>query len=182
MHTRTAAAVLLAAGLALTACSSSDSGSKNPDEPGVATTRGTLHAAAERLDAAGIMTKLTAAIPTAHKTIEYTAATDKNGKLGRPHQYTSKINFADTRVDQAKANDSSDGDKTDIAYGGAVEVFATAADAKAWVKYLDGIGQAVGGLVTPDYLLRQDRYVLRVSHLLTPDQVGEYKTVLAKLN
>lgn len=179
MRIRTAVVVLAAAvALALTGCSSSSSDSKAPDEPGITATK----AAARTVDAAAIVGQLRAAVPTVSTTVEYTATTDPNGKLGRPHQYTSKVQFADSRIDQAKAKDASNGDKTDIAYGGTVEVFAAEADAKAWVAYVDKIGQAIGGLVTPDYLLRQGRYVIRASHLLTPDQVGQYKAVLAKVS
>lgn len=182
MRTRTAAVALIAAGALLTACSSSSGDSKaTPDEPGVATTTARLVAHAD-LDAPAILTRLQAAIPGIRQTARYTSSTDPNGKLGRPHQYTSKLQFADPRVSKAKASEEANGDPTDLVYGGTVEVFANADDAKAWIKYVDGIGKAIGGLVTPDYLLRQGRYVIRASHLLTPEQVDGYKGVLAKLS
>ena len=54
--------------------------------------------------------------------IVYTEETDTNHLLGRPNQYTSKVNFADTRLEQPE-------DKTDPA-GGIIEVFKNAKDAK----------------------------------------------------
>lgn len=184
MRIRTIIVALSAAAvLSLAGCSSSshDGGSgKGVAEPG--TTTAAAVQAARTLDARAIAGKLTASIPTVSVTVEYTAASDPNKRLGRPHEYTSKLQFADSRVDQAQAKDDSSGDKTDIAYGGTVEVFTSAADAKAWVSYVDGIDKALGGMMAPDYVLRQGRYVFRVSHLLTPAQVGPYKTVLAGLS
>lgn len=185
MRARTTAIALLTAGtIALTGCSSSSgSSSSAPDEPGIATTHNAaLKSAAGQIDAPAILTRLQAAIPGIHQTARYTSTTDPNGKLGRPHQYTSKLQFADPRVSKAKADDEANGDPTDLVYGGTVEVFANAADAKAWITYVDKVGQAIGGLVTPDYLLRQGRFVIRASHLLTPAQVDPYKAVLAKLS
>lgn len=187
MYTRTTMAALgltAAAGLlALTGCSTSG---KGPDEPGIATTTKAAPAAPVAhadIDAPAILTRLQAAIPGVRQTARYTAATDPNGKLGRPHQYVSKLQFADPRVDQVKAKEEAlHGDPTDLVFGGTVEVFQDSDDAKAWVKYVDSIGKAIGGIVTPDYLLRQGRYVIRASHLLTPGQVDVDKRVLAKLS
>lgn len=182
-RTTTAAAGLIAAGLLLAGCSSSTK--STPDEPGITTTTKAAAAAPAThadIDAPAILTRLKAVIPGIRQTARYTAITDPNGKLGRPHQYVSKLQFADPRVDKAKAKEEADGDPTDLAFGGTVEVFANDADAKSWVTYVDKIGQTVGGLITPDYLLRQDRYVIRASHLLTPTQADQYKAVLAKLS
>lgn len=58
----------------------------------------------------------------------YTAADDPNHQLGRPHGYTSKTAFADSRVPQDQlgglAPDASE-------RGGSVEVFADEAGAQA---------------------------------------------------
>jgi hypothetical protein len=183
MRIRTATTALLVAGvLALTACSSSGSSNPTPDEPGVTAT---VTAAGQdkpaTLDAAAITDQLAAAVPTVTTTVAYTESTDPNKRMGRPHQYLSKTAFADSRVPKAKAKEQADGRSDAISYGGTVEVFATDADAKAWVDGIDTIGQAVGSFVTPDYLLRQGRYVIRASSILTPGQVDGYKAVLAKL-
>lgn len=178
----TTAALCTAAVLAVAGCSSSGSSDKaTPAEPGVTAPATGGKAAAATLDAAALVKRLAAAVPTVSRTIEYTDSTDPNHRLGRPHQYTSKIQFADSRVDRAKAKEQADGDTTDIAYGGTAEVFATAADAKAWVAGIDKVGQAMGTLLTPDYLLQQGRYVIRASSVLTASQVADYKAVLAEL-
>jgi hypothetical protein len=181
MRIRITAATMVAAAILLTGCSSGSD--KGVDEPGVtsAAAVGAPKSAAEA-DAAAVTERLTEAIPTVKTTVVYTDASDPNGKLGRPHQYLSKTAFTDTRIPYAKAHADDNGRKDALSYGGTTEVFATDADAKAWVGYIDKIGQAVGGLVTPDYLLRNGRIVLRVSHVLTTAQVNEYKAVLAKLN
>lgn len=182
MRIRTTSAALAAvAAFALAGCSSGSSDSKGVDEPGVTTPGGITLKVAAKVDAISVTKQVTAAIPTVKTTVVYTDATDPNGKLGRPHQYVSKTAFADSRISKAKAKEDANGRSDAISYGGTTEVFATDADAKAWVDYVDQIGQAVGGLVTPDYLLRHGRVVLRVSHLLTTAQVAEYKAVLAKL-
>jgi hypothetical protein len=182
MRIRTTSVALTAvAAFALAGCSSGGS-SKAVDEPGVSTTAAGIPAKiAAKVDAASVTKQVTAAIPTVKTTVVYTDATDPNSKLGRPHQYVSKTAFADSRIPHAKAKEDDGGRPDAISYGGTTEVFATEADAKAWVKYVDTVGQAIGGLVTPDYLLRQGRVVLRVSHLLTTAQVADYKAVLAKL-
>lgn len=168
--------------MAAVGCSSSSHGDSNSvAEPGTASTAPAA-VLTRNADALAITKQLAAAVPTVRLDIAFTAATDPNGKLGRPHQYTSKTAFIDSRIPAAKAKeDAADGDHHPIAAGGTVEVFATDADAKAWIAYVDKIGQAFGGMVTPDYLLRHGRYVIRASHLLTPTQVDGYKAVLAKL-
>ena len=179
IRTATAAVALLAAVGLLTGCSSS-SDSKATSEPGVHTAAPIQQVA--KLDAKGITQRLIAAVPSVTMKVDYTAATDPNGKMGRPHQYVSKTAFADSRVSKnPKAADESNHRPDAISYGGTVEVFATVADANAWTAYIDKLGQALGGMVTPDYVLQRGRYVIRASDLLTPAQVDGYKAVLTKL-
>ncbi|MEC3992266.1 hypothetical protein VSR01_01375 [Actinacidiphila sp. DG2A-62] len=184
MRIRTTAAVLAVPAALLAGCSSGSSKSA-PEEPGVATSApATVKAiTGKQADAATVTKQLAAAVPSVKLTVTYTEATDPNSRMGRPHQYVSKTAFADSRVStNPKAKDEADGRPDAISYGGTVEVFAADADAKAWVDGIDKMGQAVSSLVTPDYLLRQGRYVIRASDLLTPGQVAEYKAVLAKLD
>lgn len=182
MRTRTTSVALVAVvAFALAGCSSSSGDSKGVDEPGVTTPAGVTLKVAAKTDAAAITKKLAKSVPTVTTTVVYTASNDPNTRLGRPHQYTSKTAFADSRIPKAKAKEDADGRSDAISYGGTVEVFAEEADAKAWISYVDKATQALGGLMTPDYLLRKGRYVIRVSHLLTPEQVAPYKAVLGKL-
>lgn len=137
-------------------------------------------APAKQLDAAGVTAKIAKVIPSVKLTVTYDATTDPNGKLGRQHQYSSKTAFDDTRVSgNPKAKEASkEGRRDGIAYGGTVEVFPTVEDAQAWVKYIDGLQQALGSLVTPDYVYRQGAVVVRVSRLLTPDQAAGFEKAI----
>lgn len=105
-------------------------------------------------------------------TVVYTAASDPNHLLGRPGQYTAKVAFEDARV---KGSDPTELDAIDN--GGSVEVFATAAQAAARITYI----QAFAALA-PEYDYQQGGVLLRVSHLLTPDQAKAYATALAHIH
>jgi hypothetical protein len=173
MYPRTIAAVLLAGSLALPGCSSSSSD----------TSSNTPKAAASQapMTAATITTGLAEHIPTVKTVAVYTEATDTNKRMGRPHQYLSKTAFADSRIPLAEAKKDSGGRKDAISYGGTVEVFATAADAKAWADSIDAAMSKLTALITPDYIYRSGRVVIRASNDLTPSQAKEYETALGKL-
>jgi hypothetical protein len=136
---------------------------------------------AKATDAAGITRQLTTKGLPVKLTITYDATSDPNGRLGRPHQYLSKTAFDDTRVaDSPQAKEDATKDRRDsISYGGTVEVFPNADDATVWVKYVDGAQQALGGLIRPDYIYQHGAVVVRVSHLLTPDQAKVYEKAIA---
>jgi hypothetical protein len=102
----------------------------------------------------------------------YTAADDPNHLLGRPGQYISKTEFADTRIHGQTANS--------IASGGSVEVFPTANEATAWARYIQRIVQAAPVLgVEYDYVV--GGMLLRLSGQLTPKEASEYASALAKI-
>lgn len=174
-------ALALAAALLTAGCSSTVTTSAQNEPPAPAASS-PAPASKAPLDAKAVTEKLAAAIPTVKLTVVYDAATDPNGKLGRPNQYTSKTAFDDSRASSnPKAADDAHGRKNDIAYGGTVEVFASDDDAAAWEKYVTTITKSVGGLITPDYVYRHGKVVIRVSHLLTPDQAAEYDKAAAQL-
>ncbi|MFE2094769.1 hypothetical protein [Streptomyces sp. NPDC059460] len=183
MYRRTiAATVVLAAGLAVTGCSSSDAGSDKPAVVGNAPSTPAAKAEERKpLTAADLAKALAENIPTVSTTVAYTETTDPNKRMGRPHQYLSKVQFRDSRIPEAGAAKDADGDKTDIAYGGTVEVFANDADAAAWAKSVDEMTQNLGGLLTPDYIYRSGRTVIRASSHLTPTQAKEYEAALGKI-
>ena len=99
--------------------------------------------------------------------VDFTAETDKNGDLGRPHQYTSKTSWHDSRL-------PADPDGPSVPSGGSVEFFANDADAKLRFDYLDEIQKAMGALVGNDYMFLHGRVFIRVSEKLTPEQAGAY--------
>lgn len=129
---------------------------------------GTVAHATSSLDATAVGDKLKAAGLPITITVVYTATTDPNHLLGRPNQYLSKIAFADTRVAQT---DPSVSDAIDN--GGSVEVFATLALAQQRTAYI----QAFSSLA-PEYDYLRGGILLRLSHMLTPDQAKSYQQAL----
>ncbi|MFJ9771254.1 hypothetical protein ACIRVF_08415 [Kitasatospora sp. NPDC101157] len=161
---------LLAVGLltATAACSSSTT-----DKPAAAGTAATQPAGAaspaqpadQAADASAVLAKLTAAVKTVKTGVQVTADNDPNHLLGRPGQYTSKVTFSDSRIKAADV----EGEKEDsVNRGGAIEVFATEADAKARSEYIQGIVKGMPALMEYDYV--HGPVLVRVSKLLTPDQ------------
>ena len=105
------------------------------------------------------------------QSVIYTAETDPNHQLGRPNGYASKVNFNDTRL---KFSENFDTDS-----GGSIEVYPSSSGASERKKYIDGIGKALPGLTEYSYL--KGSILLRVSHVLTPDQAKEYEGALKKI-
>lgn len=100
--------------------------------------------------------------------IIYTEETDPNDLLGRPNQYSSKVNFADDRIEQYDA-------ETDPV-GGTVEVFESNKDAKERHDYIESVSEGVAFL--QEYMYLNGKVLLRVSYDLTPEQAEEYNTKL----
>jgi hypothetical protein len=119
-------------------------------------------ALAARLKAAGL--------PVTHL-IVYTAATDPNHLLGRQNGYTSKVAWQDPRAAKADAGDT----RGSIGLGGGIEVFPTAAGAKARYQYLRGFKPPFGDGY--DYL--SGAAILRLSQYLTPAQARAYDAAFA---
>ena len=105
------------------------------------------------------------------ETIVYTAETDSNNLLGRPNQYTSKVNFADTTLEQFESDDPQ---------GGSVEVFNNGADAKKRKEYIDSIGKESPMFIEYSYI--NGGTLLRLNKALTPEQAKKYETEFMKIN
>lgn len=102
--------------------------------------------------------------------IDYDEETDTNGLLGRPGQYTSKVNFADSRIEQYDESDP---------LGGTVEVFNSKSDLQKRKEYIESIRDAAEILASQYIYVSKDGLVLlRVEFDLTPEQADEYKMVL----
>lgn len=126
------------------------------------------------LTAEQIVTHLTGQVPTATRTVTYTADTadtDPNDLLGRPRGYTSKTAFVDSRVNPGDVSDDREGS---VDLGGSVEVFPNESDARKRKDYLDGLGPILAG----GYNYLDGPVLLRVSRHLTPDQAAEYEAAL----
>jgi len=99
---------------------------------------------------------------------EYTAKTNTNKLLGRPNQYTGKINFEDTRI---KEDDSDLSDS--------IEVFKNQSDLEARKAYTENISKNIAFL--NQYIYAHKNILLRLDNALTPDQAKEYEKALSKL-
>ncbi|MCW7941758.1 hypothetical protein AAW14_06395 [Streptomyces hygroscopicus] len=166
--TAAATALLLAS---LAACSNnSTSGSSGNDKPTAAP------AASTSLDASTAFTQISGKVHAAKLSDVVTAANDGNHLLGRPNQYTSKVDFTDSRI---KASDVQYTKKGDVDRGGSIEVFADPTDAQARAKYIQAVTKSMPALSEYDYV--HGTVLVRVSHYLTPTQAGEYKAAADSL-
>jgi hypothetical protein len=102
--------------------------------------------------------------------IVYTQETDVNKLLGKPNQYISKVNFADTRISQVSKDDPA---------GGSIETFSTTDDLNTRKGYLEGIFKTIPLL--NEYLYVNGKYLLRLSKELSEDQANKYKEAFMKL-
>ena len=102
--------------------------------------------------------------------IVYTEETDKNKLLGRPNQYISKVNFADTRIEQSNI---------DKPKGGSIEIFNNVTDLNTRKSYIESISKYMPMLT--EYMLVNGNYLLRLNKELTNAQVNEYKEVFIKI-
>ncbi|MEU1412038.1 hypothetical protein [Streptomyces sp. NPDC005731] len=163
-----AAAVLLA----LAACSNSktDSSTNSAAEPAEA-------AVVSTLSAHDAFTTISSQVRTAKLSGAVTPENDPNHLLGRPSQYTSKITFTDSRISAADVEGTGKGD---IERGGAIEVFADPADAKARADYIQGFAKSMPTLAEYDYV--HGAVLVRVSRDLTPAQAAAYKTAANRLS
>ena len=112
-----------------------------------------------------------AGLPVGRTTV-FTEDTDPNERLGRPGQYTSKVNFHDERL-EIEVNDDFQvsGDS-----GGAVEVFDSEGDAEEWLEFVESVNT-----IGRTYNYREGKIVMRLSFSLTPEQAEEYAAVLDDL-
>src|SRR5450759_3849318 len=115
----------LTAGLTMTACSarsapSSHQASASGVAAPTAAPASSSPAAGLAMTAQQVLAALKAHGAPVTLTVVYTAASDPNHLLGRPGEYTSKADFADSRVA---------GQETGVTAGGSVEVFTGQADA-----------------------------------------------------
>ncbi|MDN5293186.1 MAG: hypothetical protein PWQ91_410 [Eubacteriales bacterium] len=109
------------------------------------------------------------------KVMVFTAENDPNSLLGRPGQYTSKVNFVDTRINEPVSDKD-----ISVENGGSVEFFANKEDAKKRYEYVSAIAKSGPPMfVEYDYLV--DKVLLRVSGKLTPQQAAEYEAKLKEI-
>ncbi len=110
-----------------------------------------------------------AGLPVAN-IIVYAEDTDVYGALERADAFTSKVLFADSRLDQSGA-------KAPI--GGSVEVYATAELAAARADYIELIFDIIPA--AGEYIYLQDNVLLRVDRALLAEEATAYLAVLQGL-
>lgn len=106
------------------------------------------------------------------KVVVYTADTDTNNLLGRPNQYTSKVNFADNRISQEFVYEND-------AKGGTIEVFANEEDMKNRKEYIEKISSSAS--MFAQYIYSKGNVLLRLEKELTPEQAKEYEDVFNEI-
>lgn len=125
-------------------------------------------------DATSIVNLLKATGLPISKMVAYTASDDPNKMLGRPGQYTSKVNFVITTAkNPPQPND------IEVSNGGSIEVFANVDDAKTRYTYLAAFAKSVPML--NEYDFRDGDVVMRISNNLTPTQEKKYENSLTKI-
>ena len=105
--------------------------------------------------------------------VNYTAENDINQLLGRPMQYTSKVNFYDNRLEIESPG------KFDVQDGGSIEIFGRIKDAEQRAEYLREVTSTLP--FTVEYDIVYQNVLLRLSHRLTPEQAREYENTLRAL-
>lgn len=151
--------LVIAVCFALVSCSQAASGKESDNHGSVVSDAGKIYTASDYVNSF-----INASLPV-DNVIVYDEDTDLNELLGKPNQYTSKVNFADTRIPQTDPEDP---------IGGTVEVFNSIDDLmsrKADLESAEDLYQFI--YVSPDGLA-----LLRISYVLNPEDGEEYANVL----
>jgi hypothetical protein len=101
----------------------------------------------------------------------YTVENDPDKLMGRPGQYTSKVNFVDTTEQENM--------KVEILHGGTVEVFDNNVDAKNRFNYISKIAKS--SPVFDEYDFVQGKILLRLSKNLPSNHAKKYEDTLKKI-
>ena len=120
----------------------------------------------KKIDAAAIVQKFIDAGMPVENVVAYNSKTDPNNLLGKPNSYTSKVSFADSRVEQIGSDPE----------GGTVEVFNNKTDATARNEYVSSFSGTIFG----SYIYQADNIVARFSYKLTQEQADQYNAILKR--
>ena len=102
--------------------------------------------------------------------IVYDENTDENKLLGRPNQYISKVNFADTRLEQFDPASPN---------GGTIEVFTSASDLNRRKAHNEMVMEKYP--IFTEYLFVHGKYIMRLSKDLSPEQAKEYEEMFMSI-
>lgn len=101
--------------------------------------------------------------------VVYDEKTDPNSLLGRPNEYTSKANFADSTVEQTDPENP---------VGGSIEVFGNSKDAQARYDYVcDIISQAP----LSQYIYLNGNVLLRIDSQVLPEDAARYQSAFNQI-
>ena len=106
----------------------------------------------------------------------YSASNDLNRLLGRPSQYTGKVNFKDTRI----GTSTNQGAEISVSDGGSIEVFSSAGYALNRFTSLQALSKS-GRAIFAEYEYLDGTVVLRISSQITPTQASAYQVALKAL-
>lgn len=108
--------------------------------------------------------------------IVYDEKTDPNNLLNRPNQYTQKVAFADTSIDQPDPEFLMD-DASPI-NGGTIEVYPTVDGAIKRKEYVEQVTESMPML--QQYIYVNDTAVLRLEHDVLPSDAEKYNEIFQK--
>lgn len=154
-------AMAITAAMALAGCGAPTE--KLPEDPAAKPAPKTV------ADAQEILTAFRAASLPIDKVRTITAETDSNKLLGRPHQYTSKVDFLDTRFPDGKLEEATNN----------IEVFATPDDAQRRHDYIDGVMKDLP--MATQYLILRKNILVRINGAVSPTAAKEYEAAVDKL-
>ena len=106
-------------------------------------------------------------VQTLGDVVIYTEDTDPNKLLGRPHQYTGKLNFSDTRYKETKASDFA-----------TIEIFQNEQDLEDRYNYVETVTKSTPFLM---YQFKHKNLLLRIPHEMAPSQTKEYEAALKQM-
>ncbi len=106
------------------------------------------------------------------KIVVFSSDNDPNNLLGRPNQYTSKIQFEDVRIDQSYLNENE-------VKGGTIEVFSSKKDMENRKSYIESISSQSS--LFAQYIYSKGYAILRLECDITPEQAKEYEELFYQI-
>lgn len=154
--------------LALLGCGQKTAQQPAANPPSNASVEVAQKAAEEKLieDMQYITTKLKT-VPSVNKIVVYDENTDPNKLMGRPNQYTAKLNFTDARYPSAGID------------FGTIEVFKTQEALENRYAYIDEIGKKMPMLL--QYQYKHGNLLMRLDKSLKPSEAKVYEDALKSM-
>lgn len=101
--------------------------------------------------------------------VVYNEKTDPNSLLGRPNEYTSKANFADSTVEQTDPQNP---------VGGSIEVFGNSKDAQARYDYVCDV---TSQMPLSQYIYLHGNVLLRIDSQVLPEDAARYQSAFNQI-